>query len=327
MRLAWQALVVSALLTTNALPCTYFLREADAGKDFDVRVTSQEDIPMPGILVSLKGEISLSGRTDAKGYAIFRSVPVGEYELSTVQRGDGLNDIALIRVKNEVRHRAKVSLKFPVIAVVKSRRLAGGLTFVPAPELLLITAVRQPDETIVATRSTSANGDFNFDSVTPGLYTLEITSPGEHRSWGTIPVLIGSRGPKQLDLALSQTTCGLMYAEACREHFDQVVTAPGACIAAVDQSGAAISGAKVRLTSTTDPSRHFEGTTNYSGHFELVEYVPGEYQLKLEAVGFPPVNKLVRFNAGGCAQRLQIEMALFGCTGKAKLVKTHAASH
>jgi hypothetical protein len=174
-RFAWGALVVSALLIAPAQPCVRLLGEFDVGRDFDVQVSSRAKMGMAGVLVRLKGQSSLSVRTDAKGYASFRDVPIGEYEVSTAQRGD-LNDAAVVRVKDQIRGPVKVDLTFPISAVVKTRRLAGTLEF--AAEPLVITAVRQTDETTVTTKTTSANGDFDFDSVTPGLYTLEISSPG-----------------------------------------------------------------------------------------------------------------------------------------------------
>jgi hypothetical protein len=329
MRRFAQFLLVVLLISHTGFACTRIYPTFTVSPNFKVKVVSPGK---GGIRLELISKSSrFASTTGEDGYAAFNGIPVGEYEIATVQRSQGLNDFAYVVVAPSSGESDRVVLNYPTNEVLFGSTLSGRLLYYAKSKPLQVTAVEQPTGRVIDSVTTGKDGSFLLKGANSDVfYTLEITDEShapEERMLGAIPIVISKRKQLPLDLSISFSTCGLDYARNGDCGGLAVVKAPAACFSVIDSSGAVIANTRVQLTSLSSQSLQFAGVTSASGELDIRDVVRGDYRVRFDAAGFPPAERLIYFEGKSCSKRIQTEMALSLCTGKMSLEKANASSY
>jgi hypothetical protein len=167
-------------------------------------------------------------------------------------------------------------------------------------------------------------GEFNFGDVAPGLYFLRL-NPSSLKDWagnrieGSIALEVNSSAQAdRADINLQWSSCGLAYADGnkCERSEVQVERL---CGDVSDASGAAISGAEIRLfESGESPKLVHQTQSDGKGEFVFPASLEGTYQLVISEPGFTPFRGVVQVepkDALTCHQLLKVQLGLFaGCS-------------
>ena len=274
--------------------CTIFHTSIPVGPNFRVRV-EDNGRRVRGVRVDLAGDEGNGSRsvevTDQNGFALFRSIRPGSYQLR-IEPNIGLLDGAYIEVKLDGPSSVTVPLEWPGVVPVRIRSLKGtirGPDYFPGEPQpkLSIDLLDGGSGRILKTLQTDDHGTFNAEGAGAGRYVLSL---GEQS--GRIWVSVDRSAPaEQLDIDIGWSSCGLYYSDTstCPQSDLQTGEVGGRV---VDSGGGVISRARILLV---DPA----GTvvqrleSDDAGRYASSGSLAGTYQLVVSSTGFTPYRRTV----------------------------------
>jgi hypothetical protein len=328
----------------SSVACIYGYEEHHVVGSFTVEVRDWSGKPIPDLVVVLSphqdeptpGNQPARVETNGSGIAEFKGVANGVYELTTgISHGETLfiivQDVQSKTPPDEWPHPVEhnVQLKWPDLRVLEVSRIAGRLSKddgLPAHvHLALVDPLKQRE---LSAGETNSDGNFSLPAADPGLYLLQLK--GDYLD-GDIAIAVGPQfDTSNLDLALSLSTCGLMYGkpEACETHELQVANI---CGKVLDATGATVPRATVELN-RTDSDKDFYRLIQVNSRdatFAISDLPPGEYSLLVsvpESSGFKMLIQPLRVLDGTgtpCSEQVKVTLAVSGSCSKAEIVPSH----
>jgi len=297
-------------ITVRCVACTVVYPVFEVGPNFRVRV-EDNGRPVEGLRVKIEGD-RRSGITatvtDKNGLALFRGVGSGSYHVSAGHDA-GVSDSADLDVRRNGPNNITVPLRWPNTTPVLVRSLKGKIR---EPDYL--PGQLQPTFSVdlmegisgrkLKSLRTTPSGEFDFESVTPGRYSLSLPSV-------LVAVVVDDRAPTDhLDLDLGWTSCGMWYANqsACPQSDLQIRQLAGQV---VDVTGAAISNAAILLF---DPAENLVERlqSDIAGKFASPRTFAGTYELLVRSSGFTPLHRPVHAEPTGSLSPLTVELGVAG---------------
>jgi len=296
------------------------------GPNFRVRV-EDHGRPVKGLRVeigSYKGSgIRAVTETDKNGFALFRGVQPGSYHLSA-DHDAGIPDGANLEVKLDGPTDVTVPLRWPSTALVLVRSLKGtirGPDYLPGQSQprLSLDLLEGSSGRRLKSLQTSDSGEFNFESVPPGLYFLSL-KPSGLGGWsgeqitGLAAVAVDHGAPTDhLDIDLGWTSCGLWYADRsmCSQSDLQIKQLSGQVL---DASGAAIPDAKILLFDRAEALVE-RLQSDRAGKFTSPHSLAGTYQLVVSRAGFTPLRRTLHAEPTGNPTRISALTVQLGVSG------------
>jgi uncharacterized surface anchored protein len=286
-------LFAAALLPFEAVACTYLPPIYKVGSNFVVHVASGDGLTFARVrVVLIRGtRVANSVRTDTQGVARFEAVEYGEYSLEIDELGIAGWDSAQLIVSNDPQA-TDIKLEWPSARILRVSAVEGTLLDSRNAKPLMNTSVELVhgvDGSLEARSRTGEMGNFELGNPEAGLYFLKIDTlrSGDLEPKGAIPILVVPGATRHIELAVGESSCGLLYSEACRRNSATISHVRGRL---TDSEGAVINRAQIELFRVSGDAKAVEtATPDKTGHFTIQNASPGEYQLRISSVGFAPL--------------------------------------
>lgn len=341
------------MLAHAAQACSRVSIPTKVGSDFGVRV-SDRGRPIVGIQVKLDkynattDDIAQEQQlvlTDYDGTVRFSSLEPGQYFVS-VQRGSvGSDRLVEVGGVPEAERQRLVEFEWPGRTILKSQTVSGRLSawlsnttdshayniafpiWGPLKEAALVLLDANNGQPVWK-GATDNLGRFMAPGVKAGLYILEMRDSRAHEPKSFfeiddgIPIEVSPDAAlPDLDVELTMTSCGLSYTSGCPEVH---LTAQKACGSIVDNAGAAVEKAAIRLYGVGSTSQAKTQSDMY-GNFDLGTFPLGEYRLVIERPGFTAAKLGLTLvdpsEDARCEKRIQVLLAIAGSCSGASLDK------
>ena len=189
----------------------WIFSDEEVGSNFSIQISFHE-APVAGARIELEraGKVMAGARTDSRGVAHFTSMPPGEY---WPRATDGLGfPIGSKEIKVVLNHRAveNVKLNWPAHSI-SVRGVRGRLTTseqLDDPDAPMqsqrVDLLDLRTAQLIESVQTNANGEYEFKTVEPGLYTLRVTLLKKDEQGSESHDLAVEIDPAALDYALPE---------------------------------------------------------------------------------------------------------------------------
>jgi hypothetical protein len=243
--------------------------------------------------------------SDADGIIKFEGLAPGPYFIAISAPGGGQAAHLDVGATETEGSRNEIRLQWPRVDLVKAKALKGRLIANDVQQTFASVRVKlwKPGlQVALGNLTTGPDGRFEFSQNEPGIYILEVAAVGEHpaaydgdpQGWiGVELVPPDVQGADVLNLALSETTCGLRYS--------QCIPAPSIKVASrklviVDPSGAAVQATYYDVITDVRESP-VPGETDASGAGAFRSGLIGPHKLLVTRSGSVPLEQDVEFVA------------------------------
>jgi Carboxypeptidase regulatory-like domain len=311
--------------------CVVTYPEFHAGPNFRASVEDRGR-PVEGLQLNLAGrETRIAVLTNKGGLAIFKNVKPGFYLLS-VDHDAGLSGAVDVDVKRDGPASVTIPLTWPSAAPIAVRSLsrvalyAGGRPVIASSSISLdlLDAISARK---LKTGQAASDGTFDFGSVAPGLYFLDLnrslqTDPPAQEMSGLIAVAVDPNTQSaNLELDLGSTDCGLFYTDRSQCSHGEL-SLDGLRGRVLDASGASI--AFVRIALFNPRGELVEQTqSDRDGNFASPHSFAGRYELVLTSPGFTPLRESVVFRPNGDGSGNSFLTVRMGVVGSCTLSNVH----
>ncbi|HKF21826.1 MAG TPA: hypothetical protein VKE93_09665 [Candidatus Angelobacter sp.] len=321
-------LLVSA---ASVIACSISVPRYKVQSSFLVIVEHQK-APISGIEVALYRDQGtnvsdarplLTRFSDTDGTIKFEGLAPGPYFIEIRAPGGGEAAYLNVGAAHKEGSRNEIKLQWPRVDLVKAKALKGRLVSNDAHKPFASVRVKlwKPGTQVALGNLTAGqDGRFEFSQNEPGIYILEVAAVGEHpavydgdpQGWiGVELVPAGAQGADVLNLALSETTCGLRYSEC--------IPAPSIKVASRKLVVLGPTGAAVQaFYDVISDVREFPvpGETDASGGGAFRSGLMGPHKLWVSSSGLVPLEQDVEFVAiDPQASPLKIVLAAEGSNG------------
>jgi hypothetical protein len=336
------SVLISVLLLIpwgNGWACSIFPKLFEVGSVFNITVTDRGKAVanLPVFLstgwVSSKKVLKIGPVvTDQLGIAHFIGVPKGDYSIGTPI---GISQYKVISVSKKLEAVKSVPFQWPEEPVVSSRAIRGKLDAGdrhPKLKFKLFDAFSGSELLTTDDPSESSDGDFDFGVPHAGMYLLRISEVEPRTNFpfdGDIFIEVTSNSDvNRLDIGMVSSSCGLSYAQACKQ---EPITVPKLCGNLVDPQGAAIPNANLDLISQEGHSPTRSITSDHEGYFSFEDLADGVYEVKAKSQGFIPGVFPVRVEETRihvCKTPIEVTLSIGrSCSGRTRIAESNAPTH